>query len=143
MADYPVRFLTVIPWPAGVDACAQAAFHAAYHAACADVERRSSPQEDYDLCCRGVAVECLPHGWAIGDDAGEGQLTAAVYATRFFLRHFQLTAAVLLEWSCSASTPEPGAYHGGAVLVTAADEHWIDPGRLALQAAQQRGWALL
>ncbi len=143
MADYPVKFYLYLPWPAGVDAADQAAFAAAYHAHCAALASRASSEEDYDLLCLGVQVECQPHGWQIQDDGGEGQITAAVYAIQFFLRHFHLEQAVVLEWSCGAVKPEPGAFHGGAVLVTAQEEHWFDPGRLACLLAKTRGWAEL
>ncbi len=143
MADYPVNFFIILPWPAGVDATAQAAFAAAYHADRAALEGRASSEADFDLLCLGIQVECQPSGWALQDDNGEGQITAAVYAVQFFLRHFHLEQAVVLEWSCGAVKPAPGAFHGGAVLVTAQEEHWFDPGRLACLLAKTRGWAEL
>ena len=78
MADYPVNFFIILPWPAGVDATAQAAFAAAYHADRAALEGRASSEADFDLLCLGIQVECQPSGWALQDDNGEGQITAAV-----------------------------------------------------------------
>lgn len=62
----------------------------------------------------------------IFSDGGEGNVEFAVNLVQEFMLKFKVEKPIAFEFAFTCSSPRPGEFGGGAVVVTAHDDVWLN-----------------
>jgi hypothetical protein len=84
--------------------------------------------EEYQCLGFDCNIECGADGgevW-IHDDGGEGNVDYVVQFLQAYMLKFKITKPIAFEFAVTCDMPRVGEFGGGAVVVTAHDDKWIN-----------------
>ena len=140
MADYYTQFSVVVPTPVGGEEET-----IKWVEGWTFIRDCLFQEENLDLLDAefNVNVEYLKHEglWVYSD--GEGSVESAVATIQQYLLDFDISEGIVLSWALTCSKLRTDGFEGGAVLITADTEKWVNPQTVLSEEARVKGLKLL